>query len=196
MLLADMLVPLGFHILEAEDGQRCLEQLRAHRPDATLLDLRMPVMTGVEAMAHIRNDEELKAHVIFAVSASVYEDDRSRSLQAGCQAFLMKPIHLEELLEQLRIHLDLEWVYAETDAEAKDANRQAAAPPAGACGLPPEERDTLLKLASTGRVRPLMQHLDTIDPAYHAIVEELRQYAKTFQLQAMIEKLQALETQS
>ena len=196
MLLADMLIPLGFHILEAEDGQRCLEQLRAHRPDATLLDLRMPVMTGVEAMTHIRNDEELKEHVIFAVSASVYEDDRSRSLQAGCQAFLMKPIHLEELLEQLRIHLDLEWVYAETDAALNDTDQQAAALPAGARGLPREECETLLKLASTGRVRPLLHHLDTLDPAYHAIAEELRQYAKTFQLQAMIEKLQALEKQS
>ncbi len=194
MLLADMLMPLGFHILEAEDGLQCLEQLRAHRPDATLLDLRMPVMNGVEAMEHIRNDEALKEHVIFAVSASVYEDDRSRSLQAGCQAFLMKPIHLDDLLEQLRIHLKLEWVYGEASKETERAKEQNVPMAAEARQFPLQEREILLKLATTGRVRPLLQHLDTIDPAYHAVVEELRQYAKTFQLQAIIEKLQAMET--
>lgn len=195
MLLADMLVPLGFHILEAEDGMQCLEQLRTRRPDATLLDLRMPVMNGVETMKYIRNDHELKEHIIFAVSASVYEDDRSRSLQAGCQAFLMKPISLEDLLEQLRIHLGLEWVYADTEKETEQGKEQPAPMADEASKLPLQECETLLKLASTGRVRPLLQHLDTIDPAYHAMVEELRQYAKAFQLQAIIEKLKAMETQ-
>jgi len=195
MLLADMLVPLGFHILEAEDGIQCLEQLRTHRPDATLLDLRMPVMNGVETMEHIRNDEELKEHVIFAVSASVYEDDRSRSLQAGCQAFLMKPIYLEDLLEQLRVHLGLEWLYGESAKETGPTAEAAAPFTAAIERLPQQECEILLKLATTGRVRPLLQHLDTLDPAYHVIIEELRQYAKTFQLQAIIEKLKMMESE-
>ena len=192
MLLADMLIPLGFHIIEAENGLECLEQLRRHRPDATLLDLRMPVMNGIDAVEEIRRDDSFREHVIIAVSASVYEDDRHRSLDAGCHAFLIKPVHLDELLELLREHLALEWMCAEEPPQPEIA---AAAPPAAALNvaLPADERDALLKLASSGRVRPLLQYLDTLPPAYQPLIDELRQHAKTFQLQAIVERLRAME---
>jgi signal transduction histidine kinase/DNA-binding LacI/PurR family transcriptional regulator/ActR/RegA family two-component response regulator len=111
--LVDLLTPLGFTLVEATDGEAALTQVRALRPNAILMDLRMPGMTGMEATKAIRQTEDLRKIIIIAISASVFDTDRQQSLLAGCNAFLPKPIHVEQLLEVLATQLGLTWRYAE-----------------------------------------------------------------------------------
>ncbi len=194
LLLKDMLAPLGFTVFEAANGQECVEKMLEHKPDITLLDLRMPVMTGFEAAKEIRQTRNIREGLIIAVSASVYRDVRKRSLDAGCDDFLAKPIQLDELLDKVQFHLGLEWMYekAEQEAEPEKTGEQAQeAPPA--FSLPPEEVATLKELASSGRVKPLLQHLTELDgsrPQHKAITQEIRQYAKRFQLKKILEMLE------
>ena len=194
MLLRDMLSPLGFNILESENGQSCIEQTLKHHPDIILVDLRMPVMNGIDAVQHLREVHNLHDTVIIAVSASVYEDDRQRSLQVGCNDFLMKPLHLDDLLDLLQRHLQLEWNYADADAEIAQPPEQASMPQDELeWRFPPEDQEILLKFASSGRVKPLLKHLEMMDPQYQPLIEELRQLAKNFQLQTIIERVKSEE---
>ncbi len=194
-LLRDMLLPLGFTILEAGNGQQCIEQVSVHKPDVILLDLRMPVMDGFEAAQQIRHIMNIRDAAIIAVSASVYEDIRKESLSAGCDDFLMKPVQLEELLNKLQSHLKLQWIYEKTTQEIRE--EQAAIPSDSSpdIPLPEEEVKALMTLASSGRVKPLLQRLAEIDeanPKYQATTHTLRQLAKNFQLKAALEQLQSM----
>ena len=110
-LLSDMLTPLGCILREAGDGQAALTQAAAWRPDVILMDMRMPVMDGFAAIRRIRATEALRNVVILAISASVFEHNRRRCLEAGADDFLRKPCRLEELTDLLRQHLGFEWIY-------------------------------------------------------------------------------------
>lgn len=111
-VFVDLLAPLGFTLMEATNGQEALERALAERPDLILTDLVMPIMDGFEAVAAMRKQASLQQIPIIAVSASVVEHVQARSLAAGCDAFLSKPVAADELLSLLAHHLDLIWRYA------------------------------------------------------------------------------------
>ncbi len=107
-VLVDLLSPLGFEVIEAIDGQDCLNQALAVKPDVILLDLIMPGLDGFEVARQLRQLPTLRDIIIIATSASTFDDDQEKSLAAGCDGFISKPIQAQKLLEQLSEHLELE----------------------------------------------------------------------------------------
>jgi signal transduction histidine kinase/DNA-binding response OmpR family regulator len=107
-VLVDLLSPLGFEVIEAIDGQDCLNQALAVKPDVVLLDLIMPGLDGFEVARRLRQLPTLRDIIIIATSASTFDDDQEKSLAAGCDGFISKPIQAQKLLEQLSQHLELE----------------------------------------------------------------------------------------
>jgi two-component system, NarL family, response regulator len=87
-------------VAEAANGQQALEMFRAHRPDVTLLDLRMPVMGGVETAQAI-HAEAPYARMI-ALTTYGGDEDIRRALAAGVQAYLTKDVLHDELLKAIR----------------------------------------------------------------------------------------------
>jgi DNA-binding NarL/FixJ family response regulator len=83
-------------IAEAANGAEGVDAFRAHRPDVTLLDLRMPVMEGVEAVRHIR-DIDPQARVIVLTTYDA-DEDIARALQAGAKAYVLKDISADALI--------------------------------------------------------------------------------------------------
>jgi CheY-like chemotaxis protein len=124
-MLVNLLEPLGFELLEAAGGQESLTQAETFQPDLILMDLLMPEMTGFEAVQALRQLPalRLKRTVIIATSASAFEQDKSHSLGAGCDDFLVKPVDVKKLLNLLESHLRLQWVYEESPAHVETANR-------------------------------------------------------------------------
>jgi DNA-binding NarL/FixJ family response regulator len=83
-------------IAEAANGAEAVEAFRVHRPDVTLLDLRMPVMEGVEAVRHIREiDPQARVIVLTTYDA---DEDIARALQAGAKAYVLKDISADALV--------------------------------------------------------------------------------------------------
>jgi len=83
-------------VAEAANGAEGVESFRAHRPDVTLLDLRMPVMEGVEAVRHIR---EIDAHAkVIVLTTYDADEDIARALQAGAKAYVLKDISADALI--------------------------------------------------------------------------------------------------
>jgi DNA-binding NarL/FixJ family response regulator len=87
-------------VAEAANGLQAVEMFRKHLPDVTLLDLRMPGMTGLEAAAAIRR-EYPKARLI-ALTTYGGDEDIRRALQAGVQAYLTKDVLHDDLLKAIR----------------------------------------------------------------------------------------------
>jgi DNA-binding response OmpR family regulator len=81
--------------------------------DLILMDLLMPVLDGFEVTRQLRQLPELKDVVAIALSADVFESTKQKSLAAGCQDFLPKPVQAELLLESVMVHLRLEGIYEE-----------------------------------------------------------------------------------
>jgi len=94
------LVPDMMVIAEATNGKQAVEQFRIHQPDITLMDLRMPVMSGVEAISAIRR--EFPQARIIVLTTFDGDEDIYRSLQAGAQGYLLKDMFFNELEEAVR----------------------------------------------------------------------------------------------
>lgn len=80
-----------YRVLGATDGLAGLDLIRRERPALVLLDLDLPLVDGFELARRIRQDTELRAIPLVAVSASVMRRERQRCLDAGCMAFVEKP---------------------------------------------------------------------------------------------------------
>lgn len=87
-------------IAEGCDGQQAVELFRQQQPDVTLMDLRMPVLTGVEATKLIR--KEFPQARIIVLTTFDGDEDIYRALQAGAQSYLLKGVSFEDLTEAIR----------------------------------------------------------------------------------------------
>ena len=93
--VADMSV-----VAEGTNGQEAVEMFRQHKPDITLMDLRMPILSGVEAITRIRR--EFPQARIIVLTTFDGDEDIYRSLQAGAQGYLLKDMFFEELESAIR----------------------------------------------------------------------------------------------
>ena len=185
-ILVDILTPLGFQVTEAGDGLEAVSKAVDCRPDVIFMDLVMPVMDGFEATQKIRQASELKDVVIVASSASVFEQNRQKSLNAGCNDFLPKPIRAESLFELLRRHLDIEWEYEAShmpEQQTLEVTTKLVAPPI-------EELQHLYDSAKKGRIVAVRKHIEEFEKLgekYQPFAAALRQYAKGFNLRKICE---------
>ena len=122
-VLVNLLEPIGFEMIEAADGKEGFDRALATAPDLILTDLAMPVMDGFEFLRQIRAHPQLRDAIVLVSSASVFEIDRQKSLDAGGNDFLPKPVQADLLLGLLKKYLQLEWVYGETVDAGKKAQQ-------------------------------------------------------------------------
>lgn len=105
VLMRDVLSYLGYEVLEARDGLESIALAVEHRPDLILMDIQMPVMSGVEAMKHLRMRAETREIKILAVTSLAMQGDREKLLGEGFDDYIRKPIDLVELPEIVKKHL-------------------------------------------------------------------------------------------
>jgi len=121
LLLRKLLEPLGFELREAVNGEEAVALFEAWRPDLIFMDIRMPVMGGVEAIRRIQAID-VGAHTrIVAITAHALEEERREILAAGCDDFIRKPYHDVEILDALTKYLGVRFVSAEETATASVA---------------------------------------------------------------------------
>ncbi|MEO3706832.1 CHASE2 domain-containing protein [Trichormus azollae] len=113
-ILNCLLQNIGCQILEASDGKQGLQMVKEYHPDVILLDLAMPNMDGLELMVHLQENPQTSSIPIIVSTASVFEENRQQSLQAGATAFLPKPLQIDELFNVLQSLLKVEWIYAQS----------------------------------------------------------------------------------
>jgi CheY-like chemotaxis protein len=98
----------GYQPCLADNGLQALEKARAERPALFLLDMMMPVMDGYETAWRIVQDADFDGVPILALTARAMHGDADRTLQAGCDDYLSKPIRRVEFLEKIEYWLHRE----------------------------------------------------------------------------------------
>jgi CheY-like chemotaxis protein len=177
----NMLGQIGFETAEAVNGLDALEKIQALRPALVLMDIVMPGMDGLEVTRRLRQMQAFRDLPIIAISASASGSDAAKSLAAGANAFLPKPVDYRALLSQIAKLLDLEW-----------SDAIAGAPPLMAGTLiapPPDEIKALHHLARLGDMRAIVQHaahLNELDERYRPFADHLYQLAKHYRSKAVL----------
>ena len=100
-IVSKVLTSRGFCVIEAEDGEKGLEMVRALKPPLVLLDITLPGIDGIEVVRHMKSDQGLRQIPVIAVTASAMRGDKERFLEAGCDDYLPKPIQVMELIEMV-----------------------------------------------------------------------------------------------
>ena len=103
-LLLSKLINKSYNIIRAKNGLEAVELFPEIKPDLILMDIKMPVMNGLEATAKIReSDTQIP---IIAITANAFEEDKQNALKVGCTRFLTKPINIKLLNSTLIEFLD------------------------------------------------------------------------------------------
>ena len=101
-LVRDVLQAKGYATIEAVNGEDGVRLARERNPDLVLMDIRLPGISGIEALAALRADPKTSSIPVVALTASVTPTDRTHITQAGFDAFLAKPMVLREFVETVK----------------------------------------------------------------------------------------------
>ena len=97
-LFRDVLDATGYSTLEAGSGEDAVELAVSHVPALVLMDVQLPGIDGIEALARLRRDERTASIPVLALTAQAMRGDRERFLEAGFDGYLSKPVDVLELL--------------------------------------------------------------------------------------------------
>ena len=100
-LVRDLLDYAGYRTLGVSNAEDGIELARSRRPDLVLMDVQLPGMDGVEALARLRAEPDAGEIPIVALTAFAMKDDRERFLAAGFDAYIEKPLNVREFPEQV-----------------------------------------------------------------------------------------------
>jgi two-component system, cell cycle response regulator DivK len=101
-LFHDLLEAHGYATLQTKDGLEALQLARQHRPDLILMDIQLPEVSGLEVAKWIKEDDDLKAIPIIAVTAFAMKGDEEKIREGGCEAYIAKPISIAHFLETVK----------------------------------------------------------------------------------------------
>jgi len=97
-LLNDLLQYQGYTVVTTRFGEAALELARRYKPDAILMDIQLPDISGMEATRRIKADQETRTIPIIAVTAFAMPGDEANILASGCDAYVSKPFNVSEFL--------------------------------------------------------------------------------------------------
>ncbi|MDX2098583.1 MAG: ATP-binding protein [Leptolyngbyaceae cyanobacterium bins.59] len=188
-VLLNLLEPLGFRVIEAQNGQEGLSCLQSEQPDLVVTDLSMPVMDGFEFLNQIRTSNQFNQTKVIVSSASVAQLDQDMALNRGSDDFLGKPVDANALFELLSAHLNVEWIYE----PSTDALDQVVVDTTNLVAPPYETLSALLTLARQANIKNLreqLEHLVQTDQRYTPFADPLLQLAQQFQAEEIEDLLQ------
>ena len=199
-VLTHLLTPLGFDVVEAENGQVGIDKAIALRPNIILTDLVMPVLDGFEMVRRLRKSPEFTEIPIIAVSASVFDMNHQQSLDAGCTAFIPKPFKAEELLSLLHKFLGVKWIY-DTEVpkyppiEWVETRAKEEILSSSSVQLSTEQAGQIYEFTKLGDVSSIMDYCDELmqqDARLTQFTQQIRQLASEFKDDKICELIQPL----
>jgi two-component system, cell cycle response regulator DivK len=101
-IVRDLLTSAGYELIEATTGLEGVRMAAEHRPDLILMDIQLPELDGYEATRRIKADPAGAAIPIVAVTSYALSGDEAKTREAGCDAYLAKPVSPRALLAKVR----------------------------------------------------------------------------------------------
>lgn len=195
MVLQRLLGHAGFHVRVAQNGAEGVKEFREWRPQFIWMDLRMPVMDGVEATRRIRASEGGREVRIAAVTASGVAGDRREILAEGLDDYVRKPYRSTEILECMARHLGCRYQISETPQ--KSESRHQSSPRLTSedlCALPEELRQELQKAIVTldpVRISTVIERISDVNTGLGLI---LGRYAQSYAYSQIFDQIKQTYT--
>ncbi len=104
-LISFILQKHGYEVFAARDGQEGLDMAVSVKPDLILLDIQLPVMDGYDVARRLRTNTEFARVPIIAVTSYAMTGDREKTIEAGCDGYIEKPINPDTFLQEVEQHL-------------------------------------------------------------------------------------------
>ncbi|MCP4110967.1 MAG: transporter substrate-binding domain-containing protein [Desulfobacteraceae bacterium] len=104
-ILSELLTRVNLDVLTAENGQEAVLMAREYQPDIIFMDIRMPVMNGLEAAKKLKNNPKTKDIPVIAITASSSSDEKAKVLGKGMDGYMAKPINMPALFEEISQYL-------------------------------------------------------------------------------------------
>jgi PAS domain S-box-containing protein len=198
--LHGLLTAVGFDVREAVNGEAAVHEWQTWHPELVLMDVRMPVMDGLEATRRIRMSVPGTETVIIAITASVMDEDRLSVMQAGADELIVKPCREADLLEVIRVRLGLAYVYADQapgspgsggNAEALAAIGDSARSSNSAAldNLPVEWADDMRRAIFSGENDRVNELIATIPQRDAEFAQALQRLADRYEYDALTQLL-------
>ena len=185
-LLAQLLAPVGFEIRLATNGAEAVQEFEEWRPHLILMDFRMPVMDGHEAIRRIRAMAGGEDTKIIAVTASAMDENRQELMGIGADDFISKPFREAELFQKIHAHVGVEYVYAE-DPTAAAQEEAAELTPESLAGWPQDLIDPMREAVITADLDQLLARIQEVEARDPRIAQGLRRLAEGFQYQKLLD---------
>ncbi len=182
LLLTMLLEKLEFEIREAANGKEAVNICRDWPPHLIWMDMRMPVMDGYEATQKIKTSFQENTPIVVAITTSAFEDQKARSIGAGCDDFVSKPFIEADIFRVLHKHLGLRFLYDENEAtKISKPFRNKLLPPRANLATLPSELITVLEAATElGDLVKMTEIIDIIRTHDAILADYLIQLSDTF----------------
>jgi CheY-like chemotaxis protein len=192
-LLSRLLETMGAKVSVAVDGMEALRMIRSKRPDIVFMDVRMPVMDGVEALCRIRQEGGDGKTIYVALSAAGWNHETERYFEVGFDDFIAKPYRFDRVVECIEEHLDVRFDRNAVEVAVGDSGE--AAPDFTGIRLPGPLRERLLRAARVNaftQIEAVLTELERLGGPERALVEHLRALLKRYDSGAIAETVERL----
>jgi two-component system cell cycle response regulator DivK len=105
IVLRQHLTAQGYEILQSSEGWDGINRARNERPDLIVMDIKLPDISGLDATLLLKNDDQTKNIPIIAVTACATPEDKANALKSGCDAYVVKPVNIGNLLKTVESFL-------------------------------------------------------------------------------------------
>jgi two-component system sensor histidine kinase/response regulator len=183
-LLQQMLANTGFEVQTAQSGQAAVEISQSWHPHLIWMDIRMPGIDGYQATRLIKESKG-PAPIIIAVTASTFEDERARVLQAGFDDFLRKPFSEADVFERMALHLNIQFTYEVLKPTA--ATERQKITPADLEGLPEGWVASLRQAATRGRAKELLSLVEQLDENRQPLAKALQAMIDNYEFKQILD---------
>jgi CheY-like chemotaxis protein len=192
-LLVKILKTVGFDVQRAINGKEAVEKFKQWQPDFIWMDVRMPVMDGLEATRHIKKTDAGQSTIVAALTAHALEEEREQILAAGCDDFVRKPFREQEIFEAMARHLHLNYVYEDRRDEAEPIGPEVEIHPGQLTALPADLFSQLHRAVielDEDRILALIDQIKTIDAH---LAKNLDAYIRKIAYTSLLELLEKCE---
>jgi signal transduction histidine kinase/CheY-like chemotaxis protein len=186
-LLVELLTGIGFEIREAENGQDAIAIWQSWEPHLIFMDMRMPVMDGVQATQTIKASLKGQKTIIIALTASALKEQQGDFWQAGCDDLLNKPFRQEVLLSKIAQHLGVQYLYQDSQAVLENRPDSNLLDEKSLAIMPPEWRENLHREAIACQEEEMLELVRQIPSSHAQLAKALTDLIENFQYERIAE---------
>jgi PAS domain S-box-containing protein len=186
-LLAQLLEPVGFDVRLATNGAEAVHEFEQWRPHLVLMDFRMPVMDGHEAIRRIRAMPGGNEPKVIAVTASAMDENRQELMTIGADDFIGKPFREADLFEKIHVHTGVEYVYADDSPAVGPEEEATELTPDSLAGCSKALIESLREAVITADLDQLLIKIQEVEACEPRVARALRRLAEAFQYEKLLD---------